>query len=381
MRIGIYTQPLRYNYGGLLQAWALQTVLRRMGHDVVTFDPCPYLTLSHSKKPFAYVKRTIKKILGQNVTIKREEIINKEYNLKIQNLKPFIDANIRRMEYAKVTDIKEGDFDVLVAGSDQVWRPKYNRSYGRTIENAFFDFAHQWKNVKRVAYAASFGTDEWEFTNEQTIRCAVLAKQFSAISIREQSGVTLCKERLGVSATQVLDPTLLLDKKDYETLIDECEFTHSPSGNLLCYILDETEQTTKIIDYISKEKGLIPFRANSRVTDKNANILEKIQPPIEQWLRNFKESEFVITDSFHACVFSIIFEKPFVVVGNEKRGLSRYESLLAMLSMNNHLIRSVEDFVSTCPYSIDKERYQRINDLKGFSLKYLVDSLNTNNCL
>ena len=375
MRIGIYTQPLRYNYGGLLQAWALQTVLRRMGHDVVTFDPCPYLSLPRTKMPFVYAKRAIKKIYGQNVTIRREEKFNKEHDLKIQNLKPFIEANIQKAEFTKVTDIKEDDFDVLMAGSDQVWRPKYNRSYGRTIENAFFDFAQQWKHVKRIAYAASFGTDDWEYTNEQTTRCSELAKLFSAISVREQSGIALCKERLGVTATHVLDPTMLLDRKNYEELIAQCPDTHSPSGNLLCYILDETEQTTNIINHIAKEKGLTPFLANSKVTDKNADISEKIQPPVEQWLRNFKDAEFVVTDSFHACVFSIIFGKPFVVIGNKKRGISRYESLFAMLSMDVHPIFSVEDVISmTTNYD---EVYYQLDKQRNKSICYLEQSLDT----
>lgn len=375
MRIGIYTQPLRYNYGGLLQAWALQTVLRRMGHDVVTFDPCPYLSLPRTKMPFVYAKRAIKKIYGQNVTIRREEKFNREHDLKIQNLKPFIEANIQKAEFTKVTDIKEGDFDVLMAGSDQVWRPKYNRSYGRTIENAFFDFAQQWKHVKRIAYAASFGTDDWEFTNEQTTRCSELAKLFSAISVREQSGIALCKERLGVTATHVLDPTMLLDRKNYEELIAQCPDTHSPSGNLLCYILDETEQTTNIINHIAKEKGLTPFRANSKVTDKNADISEKIQPPVEQWLRNFKDAELVVTDSFHACVFSIIFGKPFVVIGNKNRGISRYESLFAMLSMDVHPIFSVEDVISmNTNYD---EVYYQLGKQRNKSICYLEQSLDT----
>ncbi len=379
MKIGIYTQPLRYNYGGLLQAWALQTVLRRMGHDVVTFDPCPYRRLSWKRKPIVYTKRIIKKLFRHSVVIKEEEKFNKEHDIKIQNLKPFIDANILRLEFCDVRDIKVQNFDVLIVGSDQVWRPKYNRTYGRTIENAFFDFVGQWDGM-RIAYAASFGTDEWEFTDGQTKCCGNLAKRFSAISVREQSGIALCEKYFGVSAKQVLDPTMLLDKCDYEEIIN-ARNTSSPSGNLLCYILDETDFSDKLIKKISAEKGLISFRANSKVTNVRANIEEKIQPPVEQWLRNFKEAEFIITDSFHACVFSIIFGKPFVVIGNEKRGISRYDSLFSMLSMKNHLIRSIDEFASTCSYSIDKETYQRINNLKEYSLKYLMSSLNANNCL
>lgn len=378
MRVGIYTQPLRYNYGGILQTWALQTVLKRMGHEVVTFDPCPYISLSLAKKPFAYCKRAIKRLKDGKTTIRAEEKFNREHDIKIRHLKPFIDRNVRRMEFRTINDIDATHFDVLIAGSDQVWRPKYNRTYGRTIEYAFFSFASDC-DVKRIAYAASFGSDEWEYTKKQTTRCAELAKLFSAISVREQSGVALCKEHLGVHATHVLDPTLLLDKKDYEELIDKGQNTHSPSGNLLCYILDETADTTRLINHIAKEKGLIPFRANSRVTDKHADISQRIQPPVEQWLRNFRDAAFVVTDSFHACVFSIIFRKPFVVLGNKTRGVSRYESLFDMLSLRHHLLLSSQEFNPNKSYRIDEKVIGRLEKMKDKSWHFLSKSLTSEN--
>ena len=218
MRIGIYTQPLRLNYGGILQAWALQTVLMRMGHEVVTFDPDPFLRLSWKSLPFVYAKRIVKKLMGSKSAIFLERHINKEYINKSQYLRPFIETHIRRKEFKNVYELQQNDYDLLIAGSDQVWRPKYNTSYGRTIYNAFFDFAENW-NVKRIAYAASFGTDEWEYNEKQTWLCSRLASLFSAISVREISGINLCKKYLGVDATHVLDPTMLLKREDYDGII------------------------------------------------------------------------------------------------------------------------------------------------------------------
>ena len=233
-------------------------------------------------------------------------------------------------------------------------RPKYNKTYGRTIEYAFFDFAQTW-NVKRVAYAASFGTDEWEFTPEQTARCSQLAKLFTAVSVREESGVKLCKEHLGVEAI----------KKGVKT--------QPPSGNMLCYILDENSETDALIDKVATSQDLKPFRAN--FIKKNAKVEDQVQPPIEQWLRNFQEAEFVVTDSFHACVFSIIFGKPFVVITNAKRGISRYESLLSVFNLSNHLIRSASGYQPNFDYAVTPEARECLNDMRNFSIQFLKNAL------
>ena len=372
MKIGIYTLPLRYNYGGILQAWALQTVLKRMGHNVVTFDPCPYLNLSWQYKPIVYARRIIKKILGLPVDFHYERTYNMIHDIKMQNLQPFIKNNINRREFLRPYDLNPYDYDILIAGSDQVWRPQYNCSYKRKIDNAFFDFAECW-DVVRIAYAVSFGTDSWEYSKRETSRCSKLAKLFAAISVREKSGIKFCEDYLGVNATHVLDPTLLLDRKDYEDLIINGQQTHAPLGNLLCYLLDETEDVISLVNRIAQEKQLIPFRANSKVENKDAPVEEKIQPPVEQWLRNFKDASFIVTDSFHACVFSVIFNKPFIVVGNVARGLSRYESFLSDLNLMDNLLYSVSDYDPQKKYNINlktktvlsKMRYESINFIKN----------------
>lgn len=374
MRIGIYTQPLRYNYGGLLQAWALQTVLKRMGHNVVTFNPDQYKHISWKLKPFVYTKRFATRLLGRPIEIRREKRLNQEHDIKMQNLKPFIDANINSKTFRDAKELSSKDYDILIAGSDQVWRPKYNHTFGRTIENAFFEFASEW-NIKRIAYAASFGSDEWEFTEEQTERCKQLAKKFDFISVREESAITLCREYLDVTAVHVLDPTMLLIREDYEKLITNGQPTRRPSGNLLCYILDETDDKNLLINQIAENKGLAPFRAHSRVFTKGVALEDTIQPPVEQWLRNFKEAEFVVTDSFHACVFSIIFGKPFVVIGNKDRGMARYKSLLKNLSLEKHLLLSSHDFDKNCSYEISLETSKLINNHRALSMKLLSEAL------
>lgn len=335
MRIGILTLPLHTNYGGILQAYALQTVLERMGHEVVVIDTP---NVKYAPSLFTLSKRIIKRFLGYRVGVFSERKHNRTYPIISQHTQPFIDKYIHRKVVHSPKELQESEFDAIVVGSDQIWRPKY---YGK-IEDAYLAFAKGWK-IKRVAYAASFGTDEWEYTLEQTKSCGELLKKFDAVSVREASGMGLCKEHFGVDAKHVLDPTMLLDKEDYIRLI-EAAGTPKSKGTLLNYILDETPEKRALIEQIAKDKGLVPFRVNSRVEDYTAPLAERIQPPVEEWLRGFYDAEFVVTDSFHACVFSILFGKPFVVVGNKERGMARFESLLKMSGLEDRLVSSIEDY-------------------------------------
>ncbi len=335
MKIGILTLPLHTNYGGILQAYALQTVLERIGHEVVVIDTP---NVKSAPSLFTLAKRLVKRLLGYRVGVFSEWKHNRVYPIISQHTQPFVDKYIHRRVVNSPNELRANEFDAIIVGSDQVWRPKY---YGK-IEDAYLAFAKGW-HIKRIAYAASFGTDDWEYTPEQTKTCGELLRMFDAVSVREASGVQLCKEHFGVEAQHVLDPTMLLAKEDYIRLVETADVPKS-KGTLLNYILDDSPEKRALIEWVAKEKGLVPFRVNSRIEDHAAPLEERIQPPVEQWLRGFYDAEFVVTDSFHACVFSILFGKPFVVVGNKERGMARFESLLKMFGLEDRLVSSVEDY-------------------------------------
>ena len=346
MKIAILTLPLHTNYGGILQAYALQTVLERMGHEACLIEERrKRLHLPLWKAPLSYGKRIVKNLIGHSFPIFYEQKRNREGPIERQYTDKFINSYIKRRIIENFSEVKEDDFDVIIVGSDQIWRPKYFTK----INTAYLDFTEGW-NIKRLAYAASFGTDEWEYTPEQTEECGRLLKKFDAVSVREESGAELCQKHFNVKATHVLDPTMLLEAKDYIKLFEEAN-TPKSNGTLLIYILDETPQKATFIEKIANQKGLIPFRANSKVENWKTPLHERIQPPVEQWLRGFYDAEFVVTDSFHACVFSILFNKPFVVVGNIERGVSRLKSLLSLFRLGdrlidiNYSIDSVEDIL------------------------------------
>lgn len=326
MKIGILTCPLGLNYGGILQAYALQTTLKNMGHQVYVIDyktPIP---------PFyVYVIRAFKKYICKrpvHIHVERDYIrLMENSHLKI---KQFIDKYINLFPINSFKDIKPDSFDIIIVGSDQIWRkPYFTKDYHESIDRAFLSFTKGW-NIKRYAYAASFGVDKWEYSEEDTSLCRDMAQLFDAISVREESGIKLCRKYLGCKAIHVLDPTLLLKKEDYIKLINQNTPPKS-TGNLLCYILDDTEQKNSLITDISKETKLNPF---SVISNKHLET----KPSVESWLTGFNDANFVITDSFHACVFSLIFNKPFLVIGNKYRGLTRINSLLKMFNQEHRLV-------------------------------------------
>lgn len=377
MRIGILTLPLHTNYGGILQAYALQTVLERMGHEVVVFDTPNKCSLPPFKDiPKCFLKRIVKKLLGRNQKIFYEYYQNnKVIPVVSQNTQRFINSYIHRKEISNFKELDGDSYDAIVVGSDQVWRPIYfNQGWRQQgIKNAYLAFASKW-NIKRLSYAVSFGTDKKEYSDAQIVECRKLVQMFDAVSVREKSAVKQCRKYFNQSASHVLDPTLLLSVDDYISLF-KISSVEKSYGSLLTYVLDSSELMTKYIRDIAQEKKLEPFNVNNPYEyDDSRPLQERVKPSVEKWLRGFYDAKFVITDSFHACVFSIIFHKQFVVVGNKERGMSRFESLLEMFGLEDRLVNIGDDISSLS--KIDYAVVDKIYDaLKKESKSFLFNAL------
>lgn len=365
MRIGILSLVLHTNYGGILQSYALQTVLERLGHEVYVFNR----EQQYYKTRWKYIpKRCLKRIVGRDEVIFQESRYKKEAPIICQHIWNFRKKYIHEYIINSFDEIKKMNLDAIIVGSDQVWRPCYFKSqWNAGVEDAFLSFAKDW-NIKRIAYAASLGVNDWEFSDQETQLVAKAGKLFSAISVREDSGIKLLKEKLNLDSIQVLDPTLLLSRDDYVRLIEKADIGKS-SGNLLTYILNPSSKKTTFINEVAKAKGLIPFSVNNSNVKQTAPIEQRIMPSIEKWLQGFDDAKLVITDSFHACVFSIIFGKPFIVLGNQERGNARFDSLLKLFSLQNNLVTDLENFdldniLSSCVEN------KKIDDLRNKSIQF-----------
>lgn len=336
MKIAILTLPLHTNYGGILQCYALQTVLERMGYEVSVLHRPLYKRSYYIYWGLAILKRLIKKFILHKQVI---SILYAPFQIARKNTDRFIEKYIHKYIRRTWDNSLAKYFDAFIVGSDQVWRP----AYAIDVEQFFLSFLDD-TIVKRISYAASFGLDDLcEYNDLQIEKCATLLKKFDAVSVREHSAVNLCKKYFGVDAVQILDPTLLLISDDYVRLLKK-EITKPSEGNMLVYFLDKNEGKKSICDNLALERKLTPFWLDSPDEyNKNLPIERITKMSVEQWLRSFYDADFVLTDSFHGCVFSIIFHKPFIVIGNHERGLTRIESLLNLFDLNDRMILSEYD--------------------------------------
>ncbi len=380
MKICILTHPLHNNYGGLLQAYALQKVLRDMGHDVVTDRDGywkNYPILNFRDKLFARIVNLlaffgISRIIKTPSCTLNYTIDN--YNIGINN-KRFVRRNIRTVSLfnnrslpSKCTIEK---YDAFVVGSDQVWRSKY-------VEPSvyFLNFIKS-DRIKKIAYAASFGVDNLdEYIPKELMDSKTGAKLFDAISVREESGISICNNMLNVNAVQVLDPTMLLDKSAYLGLISEQDIKVS-DNTANCYILDKSKEKTDIINHICKKLGLEAIYSMPEPYNiSKKNIKDSTYISISTWLSRFRDAQFVVTDSFHGTVFSIIFNVPFVSIVNDDRGASRFISLLNMFGLENRMIRSRKDLERIELENIDFKKVRHIQkEWKKKSLNYITNNI------
>lgn len=374
-KIAILTQPLGQNYGGIIQNFALQKVISNQGHLPITIN-------RHKNKVYSFARvflYDLKMVFfnmfkndGKNylTSKKRKELIknNTKFIRNFLTLTTKIDSDDKLIQH-----FKKNKYDVIIVGSDQTWRPKYSPN----IFNYYLDFLGENSNKSKcIAYASSFGTDDWEYTSEETQRVEILAKQFDAISVREESGINLCNTYLKVDAELVLDPTLLLNAEDYSQFLNLTE-NNTSKNKLYTYVLDNSEEKS---GFLNKSSKLLDLELSNVWTETNVSenkFKNLITPPLENWLAGFKNAEFVITDSFHGTVFSILFKKPFISFVNKERGASRFESLLGKLGLENRLIYDIQNFdMSILNEPIHYEEvHQKLEILKENSIKFLKENI------
>lgn len=384
MKIAILTQPLHTNYGGILQAYALQTFLQKYGNEVLVVNR-DYDNKISLKLILLRIGSVIKCFIRLVLFGQKEYILMNPFSPFYHNkwsgydILPFVKKKINQTKEIRSTRklrkyFKHNKFDVYIIGSDQVWRP----CYSPCITDFFLKEVPSDSDAIKIAYAASFGTDKWEFSYEETEECASLAKLFNAVSVREESGVKLCEQYLGVCAEHLLDPTMLLEKEDYTELFNKARIPKRKE-NLFCYILDYNSEADQIISSL-REDGYVP-NIVSLYTNSTKESIRPCQLSVEEWLRGVYDSEMVVTDSFHACVFSIIFNKPFIVVGNKNRGNSRFDSLLNMFGIQNRMIETFDKFKSGYEFLKDSGDIINANILLNAYRQKSISFLETNKVL
>ena len=345
MRIAILTLPLGENYGGILQAYALSTYIKSLGHQPIGLNRVANL------QPLW--KRVAHRVLDPILPGVTSAATAARHT---RNIRTFIDTHIPHTEPIVSPSMMKEIFqrehcEALIIGSDQVWRSEYAMKYGYEY---FGDFAAS--GIQKMAYAASFGLSDWTYTPAQTEQVASHLQQFQAISVRERDAVGLCRDHLGIDAVHVLDPTMLLSPDDYDRvassrLMDE--------DYIFVYWLGDRGAMRTAIEELTKTHPLKVVAVNLR------DHVERI--PVEDWLSYIKHARYVITDSFHGCVFSVLYHKPFRIHMNQAGGTGRLLSLFAQLCLSEEKINT-----DTIDYDlVDKA----LNDERTLSKDFLQSRL------
>ncbi|CZE47028.1 polysaccharide pyruvyl transferase family protein [Campylobacter geochelonis] len=364
MKVGIFTLPLVNNYGGILQAYALNKALKNLGFETILIN----ISIENSTKKLSknYLKFLIAKYLL--FFMKKYQNINFTAYKHHKDCKEFIKNEINP-KTKKITTSKEllkffkiKQFDACVLGSDQVFRPSYFVGFSEDFSLGFLN-----DDVIKIAYAASFGGEEFAGGVKNLERHIQNLAKFKAISVREKNGVKICNDVFKQNAVHVLDPTLLVDKSEFDILI---KFGKSLADDkILTYILDKNKEKDEIIEKCSKNLATEIYAIDDDLNGNKVSVYE--------WVRAFSRAKMIITDSFHGCVFSIIFNKPFFVFINENRGNQRFYSLLEMFDIKDRIIKTIDDI------NLDNTiNWQRVNEIlkerREFSKEFLMQNLKAN---
>lgn len=357
--------PLCTNYGGTLQNYALQKVLKELGYEPITLRlPTGYQGISKCEYifkiyPILKIKHIIKRLLGRDST--SPEAYDKWCH-RVSGMEQFVSNRIYTTPYLRqisLEAIEKNGIETIIVGSDQIWRP----TVLNVMNNYFCGFAKN-SNIKRISYAASFALDKWPFDRKMTVEIKHLIKGFSAVSVRERNAVDLCKKYLNIETQWVLDPTMLLSKEDYCEICSKIPLRDKPF--VFAYFLDKTSDKICMVENAAKSLGCEVVYLDT--TDVKAD------DTIEKWLANFRDSKYIITDSFHGTVFSLIFNKQFYCFYNSGRGNGRIDSLKLLTGLDDRFIQSSKELSTQCiDYSILSGK---VEEMKKRSIQYLNKALN-----
>lgn len=328
-KIGIITWFRHENFGTALQAVALQRYLKTY-YETELIDykiPAPNNKKPSSAKSFyVFSGKIFKKI--DNALHKQQ------LKQKSENFLSFIET---QCTISKYVDSKNdyidlcNSYDILFFGSDQIWNP-----------NWFHDcYYANYKEIltPKVSYAPSFGVSNIDASDESKIKHAL--KTFNHVSVREKTGIDIVQKATGIEPELVVDPTLLISKKDWEGM--ENTNVHNNDNYILCYMLTDNKNHWKAIRAFSKKKKMklvvLPHDGHSLI--KSRDVIRNAGP--SEFLALIHNANYVITDSYHAVIFSLIYNKKFLIFERHDPNLSgsensRIYNLLELLNIKDKLL-------------------------------------------
>ncbi len=373
MKILIRTLPLRRgNYGGILQAWALQQALKDLGADPFT---------DRSDRPAKLVPYT-----ARAVARPVRNLLPSGLNILPGDARWRGDARVRGFVHEEVATtslfppytrrprtrvLKE--FDAFVVGSDQVWRSAYG-----DVPSYLLDFLPEGDGRRKVAYAASFGSTEANAWSPQMVTTASeLMGRFDGLSCREESGTRWIREHLGLDADTMPDPTLLLAPERYEQLIRRTGASRgTPAGRyVLAYVLDRSPEFSRVIQGVADEMGAEVLEIGNADGKGGAGT----RPSPAEWLNLIANAQLMVTDSFHGMLFAGVLNTPHAGIPNQSRGVDRFHSLADLLATRGAIATDAAEVAAIAGDfggRVDRATTeQRLDDARAAGLGFLRHSL------
>ena len=369
-KVGILTFSYSANAGSVLQAYALSKTISGMdGYEasIINYSKTMYMKPVPGKnvfaKPFSsWTPRNIVKWIAQILIYPSK--MRKFIRFFHQHYNNFASQPYTREQLVALNDV----YDYFVVGSDQVW----NYGSPQVDDTYFLDFVKD--NSKKISYAASFGQKSIPPKKLEAARKFI--SDFSSISVREPDGVKIVSELSAKEAVWVLDPSLLLEKEEYQ------QFSIAPKkkGYVFLYLRQESKRLERFSEKIARANGLSVIKVVNNWLCRNGRKTAKPVGPYE-WLGYIGNADYVVTNSFHGICFSIIFEKEFYVdFLNQATSStnSRLEGMLQQFRLSQRHIDEITDVKS-----LSKIDYEAVNEFKKLrkqeSLSYIKQALERGN--
>lgn len=363
MKIGILTWLHNGNYGSILQAYALQKALRNQGYQTENIDYAP----STVKKVENLIKNknSLKLFLEKWDAYCAKKVAGspRELSEKQKKFEDFRENYInitRRYSSPKEVAAIDGEYDAYICGSDQIWSP--------VLLNPVFYFDFLSDTERKIAYACSFGVSS--IKGKKATKITNYLNRFDYISVRESSGCEIVKNLTGKVVPVMPDPTLLLQRTDWDKV---SKYNLNLNKYIFCYFLSWNEDYWKYVENVSQQLGyqIVIVPSVKQTYQVDAKILKNIGP--EEWIGLVKNASYVITDSFHGTVFSIIYNKPFTVLkrfsdDNPRSQNSRIYTLLEHYNLTNRLGINTDIF--------NLQEYTKVNSQVEYDRRYALEWLN-----
>lgn len=341
------------NFGAEIQTYATIKVLQKLGLDVKVID----YRLSDEAECSNPIKKGIKDIL-------------QVFTPNFWNFYLFWRKNIPKTKrYRSLKQLKNDPpkADIYLIGSDQVWNPDI---VGEALPAYFLNFGND--QTIRISYASSFGVTEWKYPKVINDSISQFLSTFNAISCREKTGVNILNNIFDISASNVLDPTLLLD--DYSQ-IAKCEIAEP---FVAYYPLSPNEEISATAGLIAKKLDCKLININKKLAFRSLTIK---RTSLEEWIGAIAKASFVITSSFHGLTMCLVHRRQFAIVFSDetiRKRSSRVLDLLDSIGLNDRYFESCEDLVNSniWEYPIDYNSIeQELNNLKEKSMYFLKNAL------